>query len=564
MSDHNCISSDVKLGKNVSLSRFINLYGCEIGDETKIGAFVEIQKNACVGRRCKISSHSFICEGVEIEDNVFIGHNVTFTNDRYPRATNAGGSLQTEADWKLERTVVRKGASIGSGATILSNLTIGENAMVGAGSIVTKSVPANAIVVGNPARVVRFIEPDDKSHEPAAIPFLDLVTANCELERELVDVFRTSLHTAGFVGGAPVEEFEKDFAAFCRVAHCIGVSSGTDALRFALMASGVLPGDAVITVPNTFVATAEAISQAGAVPEFVDVDERTANMSIEQLQRFLKTQCTRNESGRLIGLRTGRPVTAIVPVHLYGQMADMDSILRLAQTYELIVVEDACQAHGAEYFSREKSCWMRAGSMGHAAAFSFYPGKNLGACGEGGAVATNNALAARHVRMLRDHGQVRKYHHEFEGYNGRLDAIQAGILRVKLPHLADWNEQRRERASEYIRLLTGNEGVILLLEPAWSRAVYHIFAIRSHDRSGLMNHLKMAGIGTGIHYPIPLHLQDAYKTLNYREGDFPVTERLSAEVVSLPMFPHLTTEQQTRVAEEVLAFASEARSALPS
>lgn len=202
--------------------------------------------------------------------------------------------------------------------------------------------------------------------------------------------------------------------------------------------------------------------------------------------------------------------------------------------------------------------------MGHAAAFSFYPGKNLGACGEGGAVATNNALAARHVRMLRDHGQVRKYHHEFEGYNGRLDAIQAGILRVKLPHLADWNEQRRERASEYIRLLTGNEGVILLLEPAWSRAVYHIFAIRSHDRSGLMNHLKMAGIGTGIHYPIPLHLQDAYKTLNYREGDFPVTERLSAEVVSLPMFPHLTTEQQTRVAEEVLAFASEARSALPS
>lgn len=564
MSDHNHISSDVKLGKNVTLSRFINLYGCEIGDETKIGAFVEIQKNARVGQRCKISSHSFICEGVEIEDNVFIGHNVTFTNDRYPRACDVNGSLQTQADWKLERTAIRKGASIGSGSTILSNLTIGENAMVGAGSVVTKSVPANAIVVGNPARLVRFIEPTDKSHERAAIPFLDLETANCKLEPELVTVFRESLHTAGFVGGAPVEEFERDFATFCRVVHCIGVSSGTDALRFALMASGVRPGDAVITVPNTFVATAEAISQAGAVPEFVDVDEHTANMSIEQLQRFLEAKCARSHSGRLVSLRTGQPVTAVVPVHLYGQMADMDSILRLAKTYELIVVEDACQAHGAEYFSRENNCWMRAGSMGHAAAFSFYPGKNLGACGEAGAVATNDALVDRHVRMLRDHGQVKKYRHEIEGYNGRLDAIQAGILRAKLPHLADWNEERRKRASEYIRLLKGNDDVILLLEPAWSRAVYHIFAIRSHDRSGLMNHLKMADIGTGIHYPIPLHLQDAYKALNYREGDFPVAERLSAEVVSLPMFPHLTTEQQARVAEEVLAFASQAKSALPS
>lgn len=564
MSDHNCISSDVKLGQSVRLSRFINLYGCEVGDETKIGAFVEIQKNARVGRRCKISSHTFICEGVEIEDNVFIGHNVTFTNDRYPRATNSDGALQTEADWKPERTVVRKGASIGSGSTILSSLTIGENAMVGAGSVVTKSVPSNAIVAGNPARIIRFTQPADRHNQPATIPFLDLVTTNCDLEREIVNVFRESLYTANFVGGEQVEWFEKDFAAFCGVEHCIGVSSGTDALRFALMASGVQPGDVVVTVPNTFIATAEAISQAGAVPEFVDVDERTANLSVEQLQCFLETQCAPDESGRLVSLRMGRPVTAVVPVHLYGQVADMDSILRLARLYGLVVVEDACQAHGAEYFSRTNNCWMKAGSMGHCAAFSFYPGKNLGACGEGGAVTTNSSLVARQVRMLRDHGQVKKYFHEIEGYNGRLDAIQAGILRLKLPYLAGWNEQRRERASEYIRLLTCNEGVLLPSEPLWSRSVYHIFAIRTHDRSGLMNHLKMNGIGTGVHYPIPLHLQMAYKALNYREGDFPVAERLSAEIVSIPMFPHITEKQQTRVAEEVLAFVSQAKSALSS
>lgn len=564
MSDYNCISRDVKMGHGVCLSKFINLYGCEIGDDSKIGAFVEIQKNVRVGSRCKISSHSFICEGVVIEDSVFVGHGVMFTNDRYPRATNAEGVLQTEADWKVEPTVVKRGASIGSGATILSNLTIGENAMVGAGSVVTRDVPRNALVAGNPARIIRSIEPADKSSEPAAVPFLDLVTPHVELERELVGVFRQSLHTAGFVGGSMVEEFEKDFATFCNVDHCIAVSSGTDALRFALLATGIRPGDAVVTVPNTFIATTEAISQVGAVPEFVDVDEQTGNMSPERLHQFLESQCRRDAAGILVSLRSGRQVTAVVPVHLYGQMADMDSILRLAGEYGLVVVEDACQAHGAEYFSRQHNCWMKAGSMGQAAAFSFYPGKNLGACGEGGAVTTASATLARVVKMLRDHGQARKYHHDFEGYNGRMDAIQAGILRAKLPCLEGWNEQRRERAAEYNRLLAGDKGVLLPYEPSWSRAVYHLYVIRTSDRSGLMNHLKMAGIGTGIHYPIPLHLQKAYSDLNYAEGAFPVTERLSAEIVSLPMFPHLSKEQQSRVAEETLAFVSEMKNAWSS
>jgi dTDP-4-amino-4,6-dideoxygalactose transaminase/acetyltransferase-like isoleucine patch superfamily enzyme len=557
MNSNNCISSDVKLGENVLLSNFINLYGCEIGSDTKIGAFVEIQKNAVVGKRCKISSHSFICEGVVVEDNVFIGHGVMFINDTYPRATTADGRLQTEADWKVERTVIKKGASIGSGARILPNTTVGENAIVGAGSVVTKDVPRNAIVAGNPARVLRFIEPAESSMESEAVPFLDLVAPHLEFENELVGIFRKGLRTASFVGGSMVEEFENVFATFCDAGHCVGVSSGTDALRFALIASGVRSGDVVLTVPNTFIATTEAISQAGAKPEFIDIDEHTLNMSAELLQQFLERQCRRDASGKLISTRSGRRVTAVVPVHLYGQMADMDSILRLAGHYGLIVVEDACQAHGAEYFSKELNRWMKPGSMGRAAAFSFYPGKNLGACGEGGAVTTNDGALAGTIRMLRDHGQAKKYYYDMEGYNGRLDAIQAGILSAKLPHVTEWNSKRREHATEYNRLLAGNEAVILPYEPFWSRAVYHLYVIRTADRSGLMNHLKMAGIGTGIHYPVPLHLQKAYASLKYGQGDFPIAERAATEIISLPMFPQLTSRQQSRVVEEVLAFASQ-------
>jgi dTDP-4-amino-4,6-dideoxygalactose transaminase len=354
-----------------------------------------------------------------------------------------------------------------------------------------------------------------------------------------------------------VGEFERAFAAFCNTSHSIAVSSGTDALRFAIMACGVQPGEVVVTVPHTFIATTEAISQAGAKPEFVDIDERTYNMSVEKLEQFLEEQCTRDKWGRLISLRSGCPVTAVVPVHLYGQMADMDSILRLAAKYGLTVIEDACQAHGAEYFSKKLNRWMKAGSMGHAAAFSFYPGKNLGACGEAGAVTTNDAGVADRIKVLRDHGQAHKYYHDVEGYNGRLDAIQAGILHAKLAHLAKWNMQRQDRAAEYNRLLAGNEAIILPFEPSWSKAVYHLYVIRAGDRDGMMNHLKEAGIGTGIHYPVPLHLQKAYASLNYAPGDFPVAVRVAAEIVSLPMFPQLTADQQARVADEILLFTAQ-------
>jgi dTDP-4-amino-4,6-dideoxygalactose transaminase len=389
----------------------------------------------------------------------------------------------------------------------------------------------------------------------SSIPFLDLVTPHVELEQELTQVFQQALRTAGFIGGPMVENFEKAFADFCGTKQSVAVNSGTDALRFALMAAGVRSGDVVLTVPNTFIATTEAISQAGALPEFVDIDERTYNLDPEKLRVYLEQQCTCDATGKLISQRSGRPVTAVVPVHLYGQMADMDPILELANRFNLIVVEDACQAHGAQYFSRKQNLWLRAGSIGRAAAFSFYPGKNLGACGEAGAVTTNDAGLAAQVRMIRDHGQAKKYYHDVEGYNGRLDAIQAGILHVKLKHLAEWNDQRRARAAEYKKLLeaAGNP-VNPPYEPAWSRAVYHLYVVRTEDRDGLMAFLKERGIGTGIHYPIPLHLQKAYTYKGHQQGDFPICEKIARGIVSLPMFPQLKSDQQQKVVEATAEF----------
>lgn len=388
----------------------------------------------------------------------------------------------------------------------------------------------------------------------AAIPFLDLVTPHQELERELVAVFRNALETGSFIGGSVVEGFEREFAEFCGVPHAVGVASGTDALRFALIAAGVKPGDTVVTVPATFIATTEAICQAGARPEFVDINERTYTMEPAELRRYIEDRCTYNRAtGQLLSKRSGGPVTAVIPVHLYGQMADMDPILELAQQYNLMVIEDACQAHGAEYFSNREGRWRKAGSMGRAAAFSFYPGKNLGACGEAGAVTTNDQQLARRCQMLRDHGQSKKYFHDLVGYNGRLDAIQAGILRVKLLHLAQWNEQRRDRAHAYDELLAATYGAVVLPHvPHWSRPVYHLYVIRVADRQRIQAQLAAAGIGTAIHYPIPLHLSKAHEDLGFCQGDFPVAETTAANILSLPMFPGLSRDCQQRVVTTLL------------
>jgi dTDP-4-amino-4,6-dideoxygalactose transaminase len=393
---------------------------------------------------------------------------------------------------------------------------------------------------------------------PTKVPFLDLITPHQELESELLAVVQKAFGNAGFIGGPMVEEFEDDFAAFCDAKYCIGVNSGTDALRFALMAVGVQPGEIVLTVPHTFIATTEAISQAGAQIAFVDIDEHSYTMDPKELREFIEKRCEfDSRTGKLIERASKRKVAGIVPVHLYGQMADMDPILELAGKYNLFVIEDACQAHGAEYLSKKDNSWRRAGSMGKASAFSFYPGKNLGACGEAGAITTNDLTMAKQMKMIRDHGQAKKYYHDMEGYNGRLDSIQAGWLSVKLRHLARWNEARRALAHRYHDLLAeAKEAIVAPLEAPWTKGVYHLYVVRVQDREALQANLAEAGIGSGIHYPIPLHLQKAYEHLGYKKGDFPVTERVAAEIVSLPMFPQLTHGQLEEVANKVKEFAA--------
>jgi dTDP-4-amino-4,6-dideoxygalactose transaminase len=392
----------------------------------------------------------------------------------------------------------------------------------------------------------------------AKIPFLDLVTPHQELEAELLAVVKDAFGTAGFIGGPMVEEFEREFASFCDAQYCVGVNSGTDALRFAFMATGIEPGEIIVTVPHTFIATTEAISQAGATISFVDISEETYTLDPEKLREYLETKCNYDSTTKkLIETKSGRRVAAVVPVHLYGQTADMDPILDLANKYNLTIIEDACQAHGAEYFSRKEGSWKKAGSMGLAAAFSFYPGKNLGACGEGGAITTNDEAITKRMKMIRDHGQAKKYYHDIEGYNGRLDAIQAGWLSVKLRQLAKWNESRRVLAHRYHELFSESKELLKIpREASWTKGVYHLYVVRTHDRDGLLNHLAESGIGAGIHYPIPLHLQKAYQDLGYRKGDFPVTERVASEIVSLPMFPQLRQSELEEVAAKVKEFVT--------
>ena len=409
------------------------------------------------------------------------------------------------------------------------------------------------------------------------VPFLDLKAQNKAIVSEVLPMITEALETAAFIGGPNVDGFEKAFAEFCGTRFCVGVNSGTDALRFALMAAGIGPGDAVVTVPNTFIATTEAISQVGAVPVFVDVDPRTLNMDPQKLEQLLNerypqsTQLNQpnrpkgpnrpnklNKPNKLFNQSTNRlkpqasglkpRPKAVIPVHLYGQPADMDPILNLAREKNLIVIEDACQAHGALYGDKQ------AGSMGAAGCFSFYPGKNLGACGEGGAVVTDDEEICRNIRMIRDHGQEKKYFHRIEGYNGRLDAIQAGVLRIKLARLAGWNEARRRHAARYDDSLTDVPQVERVGRTRSARSVYHLYVILVEERDRLQAFLQEKGIATGLHYPLPLHLQKAYAHMGHKKGDFPVTEHAADRLLSLPMYPELTSEQIDCVCTSIKEF----------
>jgi dTDP-4-amino-4,6-dideoxygalactose transaminase len=362
------------------------------------------------------------------------------------------------------------------------------------------------------------------------VNFVDLKAQYQTIKPEIDQAIEGVISNTAFVLGKAVEEFEKKFAVYCEAKHCLGVNSGTSALIMVLQALGVKEGDEVITTPNTFIATAEAISQVGAKPVFVDIQENSFNMDPTKLEKAI--------SGK---------TKAIIPVHLYGQTVDMDPILEIANKKNIPVIEDACQAHGALYKGK------KAGSLGLAGCFSFYPGKNLGAYGEGGGVTTKSDEIAQKIKMLRDHGSAKKFYHEYIGNNCRLEGIQGAVLAVKLNHLEEWNDKRRKNADLYRKYLQGTK-VQLPEEMPFAKHVYHVFSIRVKDREKLIDFLKQKGVFTNIHYPIPIHLQNAYGFLGYKKGSFPVTELVVDEILSLPMFAELTEEQIKYTADCIKEF----------
>jgi dTDP-4-amino-4,6-dideoxygalactose transaminase len=366
------------------------------------------------------------------------------------------------------------------------------------------------------------------------VPFVDLPAQHRDLNDELMQAIQRVMARADFALGEDVARFEEEFAAFCGARHAVGLDSGLSALELSLRAFGIGPGDEVILPAHTFIATAAAVTFAGARPVLVDVDPLTYNLDVAQIEAAV-TPRTR----------------AILPVHLYGLPAEMDAIRRLAEAHGLVVVEDACQAHGADYKGR------RVGSLGHAAAFSFYPSKNLGACGDGGMLVTNDPQVAEQVRAMRNCGQRVKYRHELPPFNHRLDTLQAAILRVKLGRLAAWNEARRRTAALYTQQLAGS-GVTTPAGSPDSTHVYHVYAVRTPQRDALQAHLRERGIGTAIHYPTPIHRQPFYEQDGFQPGQFPVAERVCDEVLSLPMFPEMTEKQARYVAAQILEFPTPA------
>ena len=362
------------------------------------------------------------------------------------------------------------------------------------------------------------------------IQFVDLKKQYAPLKEEILAGISQVLEGMHLFLGENVQSFENEFADYCRVKHGIGISDGTSALHVILRALEIGPGDEVITVPNTFIATAEAIHMAGAKPVLVDIDPKTFLMDLDQVEAKI-TPRTR----------------AIMPVHLYGQMADMDKLHSIAVRHGLKIIEDACQAHGAEFNGKPPA------AEGDAAAYSFYFSKNLGGYGEGGFVTTNDDEMARRVRMIRDHGSEKRYCHDLIGMNARLDELQAVVLRTKLKHLADWVDSRRQNAALYNELLASTPAVPTL-QAEGARHVYHLYVIRAPQRDELQNYLKDHGIFTGIHYPIPIHMQKAFAFLGYKEGDFPVTEKAVTEILSLPMFAELTTDEIYRIVNTIKDF----------
>ncbi len=549
--------------------------GAEIGDDTRVWHFVHVSSGARIGRGCSLGQNVFvgrgvrvgngvkvqnnvsIYEGVEVDDDVFLGPSCVFTNVNNPRAF-------VERKTEFRGTRVHRGASIGANATIVCGHDVGAYSFVGAGAVVTKNVPPHALVVGNPARRIgwmsragerlpegprplcprtgeAYIVSDDacRVRSPAderddgPIPAVDLAAEHEPLLPAFRAAFERIMSSGQFILGDEVASFERECAAILGVPHALGVSSGTDGLLLALMAMNIGPGDEVITTPFSFFATAGSIARVGATPVFVDIDPTSYCL----------------DASRIASAITPR-TRAIMPVHLFGRAGDVRALLAIAREHGLPVIEDAAQAIGARAGDGN------VGTLGLAAAFSFFPSKNLGAFGDGGLVTTtDDALAAR-MRLMRHHGMSPKYHHTAIGGNFRLDALQAALLRVKLPHLTTWTEARRRNAEAYREAFEAAQlpPEVLRLPAPDVGHVWNQYVIRTPRRDELRKHLGVRGIASEVYYPLALHLQPALAYLGYREGSMPEAERATREVLAIPVFPELGSARLERVVREIVAF----------
>ncbi len=508
--------------------------GCRIGRNVIVGHAATVENDCEIGDGTRIQTAAYITALSKLGKNVFIAPMVCTTNDNYMGRTE-------ERFAHRKGVTVEDGGRIGGNAVVLPGVTIGKEAVVGAGSVVTRDVALRKVVLGTPARVVKDVPPEQLIYsvesecqhreEPSAmqVPSFDLTRQNSRLRDELMAVIGEVVDSGQFILGDSVERLEEAIAEICGVKHAIAVANGSDALYLALMAADVGPGDEVITTPFTFFATAGSIVRVGAKPVFCDIDPKTYNI----------------DPTRIEGMVTAR-TKAILPVHLYGQSADMDPICEIAGRHGLIVIEDAAQAIGAKYKGRP------VGSLGDMACISFFPTKNLGAFGDSGMVVTENDALAERLRKLRVHGSKKKYYHELLGINSRLDALQAAILNTKVKYLGGWIEARRSLAKGY------NRGLVSAAETAQcpvvlDRAyhVYHQYTIRVPHRDAVQAELKSRGVGSTVYYPLPLHLQPVFENLGYKLGDFPESEKAAGEVLSLPMFPELESCEQEYVVEQL-------------
>lgn len=550
---------------------------CEIGEGAKIWHFSHVMKNAKIGKNCnigqnvvispdvvlgknvKIQNNVSVYTGVICEDDVFLGPSMVFTNVVNPR------SHVIRRD-QYQQTLVKKGASIGANAVILCGNDIGRFSFIGAGAVITKDVPDYALVVGNPGRIVgwmcycgirldfqdssdtkctacgkEYTMINDKQitektdNKVSSVPLLDLKAQYATIRQQIEPVLKDVVESQYFILGPKVKELEGKIAAYSQCSHAIGVSSGTDALLIALMAIDLKPGDEVITTPFSFFATAGVIARLNAKPVFVDIQEDTYNLDPSKIEAAISDK-----------------TKAIIPVHLFGQMAEMDPIMEIANKHKLFVIEDAAQAIGSE---DEKG--RRAGSVGHMGCFSFFPSKNLGGFGDAGMVVTNDEGLANKLIKLRVHGSEPKYYHQIVGGNFRIDALQAAILSIKLDYLDQWTESRQKNAREYIEKFKENGLEKDLGLPGLKKGYRHIynqFVLRSSKRDDLIKHLRDHNIGCEIYYPITVSDQECFAYLNYKKGDFPVSEKAAEEVLAIPIYPELTQAQKSYIVETITGF----------